>query len=140
MANGGKHRKKPGNPRGNPATLRPPWKKGESGNPRGRPPGSVDFWASIVKELRKKDRSGKTKAEKLVAALIDRAMDGDVRVLLELLDRDIVATEKQGPLTDVARTVRIALQNNEGGNGLGAPKIPEETDDDPGDADENGER
>ena len=32
------------NPRGTPKNLRPPWKKGQSGNPRGRPPAPWKEW------------------------------------------------------------------------------------------------
>ncbi|KPQ29560.1 MAG: hypothetical protein HLUCCX14_05010 [Marinobacter excellens HL-55] len=56
------------------------WRKGESGNPKGRPPGIVDKRASLRKAFEDK---GKAVAERCIAA----ALDGDVQAMRIVLER-----------------------------------------------------
>ena len=60
-----------------------PWKPGESGNPKGRPKGS-----GLTGELRKAIADHATD---IVAALVERALAGDVSAARALLDRVVPA-------------------------------------------------
>jgi len=63
------------------------WKKGESGNPDGRPPKNLSI-TSIVKELLEtEDATGKTNAELIAEAIIELAKKKDLSAIRELLDR-----------------------------------------------------
>ena len=77
----------------NTSHLMPPWKKGQSGNPGGRPKGK-----SITAELRKLLDEGTT-AEELAKVLLTIAKDegrkSQLSALIELIDRtDGKVTEK----------------------------------------------
>lgn len=64
-----------------------PWKKGQSGNVRGRPKGSRNR-STIVRELleaKATDGDGQI-ADQLTRALIQKAVEGDVRAFKELMD------------------------------------------------------
>lgn len=62
-----------------------PFKKGQSGNPKGRPkmPDLSDAIAKILND----EKDGKTALEAILAALRAKAAKGDVRAAQELLDR-----------------------------------------------------
>lgn len=62
--------------RGNPANLRPPWKKGESGNPRGGKPSP--YTEAIRKAL---------PPDEFATIVTKQARGGDSRVIVALLDR-----------------------------------------------------
>ena len=63
------------------------WKKGESGNPAGRPPKNLSI-TSLVKELLEtEDATGKTNAELIAEAIIELAKKKDLPAIRELLDR-----------------------------------------------------
>lgn len=64
--------KKPRNTSG----LRPPWKKGQSGNPKGRP--KNPFREAIEKAI---------PPEKFAATIKSKVADGDSRVIVALMDR-----------------------------------------------------
>ena len=64
-------KRKPGNPG---------WKKGISGNPKGRPPGIVDKRAKLNKLL-------EGKAESVLNVVIDSALEGDVQSANIILSR-----------------------------------------------------
>lgn len=58
--------------RGNPANLMPPWKPGQSGNPGGRPKGSISkYYNLILEEIDPKTK--KERAEKLARKHIEEA-------------------------------------------------------------------
>lgn len=89
------------------------WKKGESGNPKGRPPGIVDKRASLRKAF---ESEGKAVAERCIAA----ALDGDVqamRIVLERLAPPLKARvepvefdlDTDGSYTDQARQIMRAV-------------------------------
>lgn len=84
---GEKHRKEhptENKRRGNPANLRPPWKKGQSGNPGGRPKGSVNLTNRLRAALSKNDGQ---LADIVVKKLIHEAAKGKFNHLHEIFDR-----------------------------------------------------
>ena len=60
--------------------LRPPWRPGESGNPKGRPSNRKLFEEAL-------GRAVVEHAEAIVEALVRRAIEGDGRMMTALLDR-----------------------------------------------------
>ena len=70
--------------------LRPyQWKQGESGNPRGRPPGIrylSELARDILKQSRKGDTDGKTTDELVVLALVKEALKGNTKAIEMLHD------------------------------------------------------
>jgi hypothetical protein len=63
-----------------------PWRPGQSGNPKGRPP-APDLRATLYDALGSTRKDGRTALEAIVAALIARAERGDTRAAEALLDR-----------------------------------------------------
>ncbi|ERS89471.1 MULTISPECIES: DUF5681 domain-containing protein [Marinobacter] len=93
------------------------WKKGQSGNPKGRPPGIVDKRASLRKAF---ESEGKAVAERCIAA----ALDGDVqamRIVLERLAPPLKARvdpvefdlNTEGSYTDQARQIMQAVSEGQ---------------------------
>ena len=60
--------------------LRPPWKKGQSGNPKGSTSYKRSFEAAL-------GRAVEQSAEALVAKLVGMAREGDARMMAILVDR-----------------------------------------------------
>ncbi len=78
--NGDKHR-------ANTSGLRPPWKPGQSGNPKGRPRKDACI-TSLVKELLEQDAGkGKTHAQLIAMAILKESAKGNISAIRELLDR-----------------------------------------------------
>jgi hypothetical protein len=69
----------------NPQNLKPAWKKGQSGNPKGRPK-LPDIREALAKVLAD-EKDGITALEATLAALRAKAVRGDVRAAEVLLDR-----------------------------------------------------
>ena len=98
------------------------WKAGESGNPKGRPPG-----AGEVSKLRS---AISERVPELLAAMMARALEGDVgaaRLLLERAIAPLKAVEQtqalslpDGSLTDQGRAVLAAVAAGELAPGQGA--------------------
>jgi hypothetical protein len=65
--------------------IQPRWKKGESGNPKGRPklPNLKDVISAVLGD----EKDGKSAAEAILMALRNKAIKGDVRAAELLLDR-----------------------------------------------------
>jgi hypothetical protein len=72
------------NPNPDTSNLKP-FKKGQSGNPNGRPklPDLKEAMAKLLAE----EKDGKTALDAILAALRAKAAKGDVRAAQELLDR-----------------------------------------------------
>lgn len=108
----------------NTANKKPPgrWKPGESGNPKGRTPGTGEV-AAIRAAIA--DR-----VPELLAAMLTRALDGDVgaaRLLLERAVAPLKAAEQpqalslpDGTLTDQGRAVLASVAAGELAPGQGA--------------------
>ena len=105
---------------------RPPkdrcWKKGQSGNPKGRPPGHRNLAAALSAVLHENvsvsvegESQEMTKLEAVTRQLVDKAMGGDARVMQQLLNeihKNEAKAERETParpLGDVDREVIEAL-------------------------------
>jgi len=84
-----------------PKTTR--FKKGQSGNPKGRPKGSLNVATVLIKTLREKvvinengQRKTVTKFEAALKQLVNKALGSDIRALRLLLDLARHAEAKQG--------------------------------------------
>ncbi len=62
------------------------FKKGQSGNPKGRPPVLPELKAAIA-NLLSQEKDGSTLLDGVLSALARKALKGDVRAAQELLDR-----------------------------------------------------
>jgi len=90
-----------------------PFKKGRSGNPKGRPK-LPDLKEAIAKVLNK-EKNGKTALDEILDALWEKAKKGDVRAAQELMDRGfgkaqqfIDHTSDGEKITDIKITIRDA--------------------------------
>jgi hypothetical protein len=105
---------------------RPPknhrWKKGQSGNPKGRPPGHRNLAAALSAVLHEQvsvcangEEQEMTKLEAVTRQLVEKAMNGDARVMQQLLNeihKNEAKAEHENstkPLADVDRDVIEAL-------------------------------
>ena len=77
MADGKEHRK-------NTAGLKPPWKKGQSGNPKGRPkgPSLVDALKKVLQEMGEEET-----LKKLARAWVGQSAKGNAVFFKELIER-----------------------------------------------------
>ena len=66
------------------------FKPGQSGNPKGRPKGVLYPSEELRRQLRQpypKDEEGRSYLQRLIAALLERAIGGDVGAIREVFDR-----------------------------------------------------
>jgi hypothetical protein len=63
------------------------WKKGQSGNPRGRPRRGLCLSDLLRKELDRTGPAGVAHKEALVSALVEAACEGDLRAIDMIFDR-----------------------------------------------------
>ena len=87
------------------------FKKGESGNPEGRPKGTLNMATVLARTLREKviinengQRKVITKLEAAVKQLVNKAASGDLRALRHLADLVVSAEERaaQAPVADTS--------------------------------------
>lgn len=99
-----KKKGKPRNPKGTcPPAIKPYcFKKGQSGNLRGRPPGHVSFAKYVRKRMAENDVTDPdaTKAEAIVNVAFDQALQGDARA------RAFIVERADGPVTQSVRIIR----------------------------------
>lgn len=91
------------------------FKKGETGNPHGRPPVLPELKTAIAKLL--SEKSGDyTALDAILKALFKRAMSGDVRAAQELLDRGFGKSQQLIDMTTAGEklnTFKIEVIDNE---------------------------
>lgn len=63
------------------------FKKGQSGNPGGRPKDAKRMWPIVERLLESKAPTGKTYGEEVIEAYVAQLLKGDMRALKELFDR-----------------------------------------------------
>ena len=96
--------------------IEPRWKKGESGNPNGRPPKLPDLHILLANVLGKEGKDGLTAAEEILMALHARAKKGDTRAAEVLLDR-AYGKPKQTTDTNITSTEPLVIiKTKEDGN------------------------
>jgi hypothetical protein len=100
---------------------RPPehsrFKKGQSGNPRGRPPGAKGLKASLKREMQAKitvsegkSRMTISKAEALAKRVVAMALSGDAKAITKLLEiDDHVFSEDPATVGEAARGLADAV-------------------------------
>jgi hypothetical protein len=66
--------------------LKTRWKKGQSGNPAGRPPEMPEI-DTLLAEVLSEEREGECAAKAILKALLRKAVRGDVRAAEVLLNR-----------------------------------------------------
>lgn len=84
------------------ANLLPPWKPGQSGNPKGRPPTRRLFEEAF-------SRAVADNAEAIAAVLVRGAIEGDARMMTALLDR-LVPRVTRHELEGEAAPSRVVLE------------------------------
>jgi hypothetical protein len=92
--------------RGNPANLRPPWKKGQSGNPGGRPKGSISkFYKMILEEIDKPTK--KQMAEIVARAQVKLAMKNPsfANIVLDRTEGSVVQQHEVNVLDGLAEKI-----------------------------------
>lgn len=97
--------------------IKPRWKKGESGNPKGRPKGSQNSKKRLERILlaiqtKKNPITGEmeqfTVIEQMDIAIISKALKGDIKAYSEILDR-FEGKAKQLTETEVTNNNPIAI-------------------------------
>ena len=92
--------------------IEPRWKKGESGNPNGRPPKLPDLHILLANVLGKENKDGLTAAEEILLALHAKAKKGDTRAAELLLDRGY-GKPKQTTDTNITSTEPLVIIRTE---------------------------
>lgn len=91
------------NPKGNIQNLKP-FRKGQSGNPRGAPK-RLDIREAVEKVLSEK-KNGKTSLEIIIKALQAKAAKGDIRAAQELFDRGFGKSQQFVDVSSMGESIR----------------------------------
>jgi hypothetical protein len=91
------------------------FKKGQSGNPKGRPPKLPDLQILLANVLGKENKDGLTAAEEILLALHAKAKKGDTRAAELLLDRGY-GKPKQTSETTLKTTEPLVIIKTKEGN------------------------
>jgi hypothetical protein len=98
------------NPNGTPKNLLAPWKKGQSGNPLGRPKGRVSLSKILAERLKDRHFFGQPTpddrlvAEWLVDAMLTHAIkDGNANLFQQIFDRN------DGKLAEPEKNVNVTM-------------------------------
>jgi len=81
--------------------VTPRWKKGESGNPKGRQ--KLPDIREAMRELMADEINGKTTLQLILQQLRSMAAKGDIRAIQELLDRGYGKAKQSLDVNDVTR-------------------------------------
>lgn len=88
----------------NPATK---FKKGQTGNPKGRPP-KLPKLDELLASVMSEERNGLTAAEAVLRALLVKATKGDVRAAEVLLDRSFGKVRQVTDITSGGEPIKVA--------------------------------
>jgi len=89
-----------------------PWKPGQSGNPKGRPPKDVSLTSLLKLEVQKinpDDKAKRTWAELLVVATIRLAVKGNAAALKEVWERMDGRVREMPPIDEEPQKVTVQL-------------------------------
>lgn len=92
---------------GNPQNLKP-FKKGESGNPNGRPP-KLPAIDELLDEVLGKEEDGKPQAKAILEKLLSKAKGGDIRAIEILLDRAYGRSRQAVDLTSKGEAINTPM-------------------------------
>jgi hypothetical protein len=92
------------------------FKKGESGNPNGRPPKLPELHVLLANVLGKEGKDGQTAAEEILNALHARAKKGDTRAAELLLDRAYGKPKQTNETTLKTTEPLVIIKTKEDGN------------------------
>jgi hypothetical protein len=92
------------------------FKKGESGNPSGRPPKLPELHVLLANVLGKEGKDGLTAAEEILNALHARAKKGDTRAAELLLDRAYGKPKQTNETTLKTTEPLVIIKTKEDGN------------------------
>jgi hypothetical protein len=91
----------------NPENIEPhKFKKGQSGNPNGRPK-APDIGVALAKVL-SEEKDGKTALDAILMALRSKAAKGDVRAAELLMDRAFGKSKNHTDITSNGNTIAVA--------------------------------
>jgi hypothetical protein len=82
------------------------FKKGQSGNPKGRP--RLPDLSEAVAKVLADEKDGKSALEAVFMALRAKAVKGDVRAIQELLDRAYGRSKMHTDITSNGNTIAVA--------------------------------
>jgi len=83
------------------------FKKGQSGNPKGRPP-KLPKLDELLASVMSEERNGLTAAEAVLRALLVKATKGDVRAAEVLLDRSFGKVRQVTDITSGGEPIKVA--------------------------------
>jgi hypothetical protein len=92
------------------------FKKGESGNPSGRPPKLPELHVLLANVLGKEGKDGLTAAEEILNALHAKAKKGDTRAAELLLDRAYGKPKQTNETTLKTTEPLVIIKTKEDGN------------------------
>jgi hypothetical protein len=92
------------------------FKKGESGNPSGRPPKLPELHVLLANVLGKEGKDGQTAAEEILNALHAKAKKGDTRAAELLLDRAYGKPKQTNETTLKTTEPLVIIKTKEDGN------------------------
>jgi hypothetical protein len=105
------------------------FQKGQSGNPKGRPPAGQSFAEKLRAELAKAHQPGQTKFDRLIEVATALALDGNLQAVLWIADRTdgkVVATTVEDRLVELEALVAELLRAQSGAaNGTGYRTLTE---------------
>jgi len=82
-----------------------PFKKGQSGNPNGRP--KMPDLKEAISKILSEEKNGQSALEAVLIALFNRALKGDVRAAQELLDRGFGKSQQNIDLSTLGQPLSI---------------------------------
>jgi hypothetical protein len=92
------------------------FKKGQSGNPNGRPPKLPELHVLLANVLGKEGKDGQTAAEEILNALHAKAKKGDTRAAELLLDRAYGKPKQTNETTLKTTEPLVIIKTKEDGN------------------------